>query len=479
MYVLSLFTRDNPRSHPAWKLLSAGERAVILRFLRSKEITGKSGEVKTMPLRRGKLLVLGLGERKSWDLRRLSLFGRRVVQAARAERCRSVAVWLEPASVTNESQERLGQSVAENAVMAVYDFNKYKQPDTSVVVVREFVISVPSQHLAGVREGARVGQVVGEAVNHARDLGNTPGGEMTPTLLAKVAQVLGKEHGFKVRVLGRKELVRLGAGGILGVAHGSSEEPKLILMEYAGGKKREQPAVFVGKGVTFDSGGLNLKPTGSIIDMHLDMLGGAAVMGAISAIAELKLPMNIIGVVPAVENMPGSAGYRPGDLLKSLSGKTIEVLNTDAEGRIILADALTYGARLKPSFIVDVATLTGSCAVALGEKLAGLFTSDEKLQAKLVESARVSGDHVWPMPMWDEYEDEVKGTFGDLQNAGKSRYGDAIVAALFLKRFVGDVPWAHLDIAGPMKTTDGQALSKGATGFGVRLLVELARSSGT
>ncbi len=475
MYVLSLFIRERPQNHPAWKLLSAGERAVVVRFLRTKELTGKSGEAKTAPLRRGKLLVLGLGERKSWGLRRFSLLSRRVVQAAKAERCRSAAVWLEPAQVKGEPWDRLGQAIAENAVMSAYDFDKYKQPDASAVSVRELAVSVPAQHLAEAREGVRVGQIIGEAVNKARDLGNTPGGEMTPASLAKVAQASGKENKFKVQVLGRRELVRLGAGGILGVANGSSEEPKLIVMEYAGGKKREAPLVFVGKGVTFDSGGLNLKPTGSISDMHLDMLGGAAVIGALSAVARLKLPVNVTGVVPAVENMPGSAGYRPGDLLKSLSGKTIEVLNTDAEGRIILADALTYAARLKPRFIVDVATLTGSCVVALGEKLAGLFTPDEELQAGLVEAARVSGDHVWPMPMWDEYDDEVKGTFGDLQNVGKSRYGDAIVAALFLKRFVGEAPWAHLDIAGPMKTTDGQSLSKGATGFGVRLLVELAR----
>ena len=211
-------------------------------------------------------------------------------------------------------------------------------------------------------------------------------------------------------------------------------------------------------------------------DMHLDMSGGAAVISAISAIAKLKLPVNVVGLVPAVENMPGSAGYRPGDLLKSLSGKTIEVLNTDAEGRVILADALAYAGRYQPQALIDVATLTGACLVALGTWASGLMSTNDKLQQEIMAVAEISGDYVWPLPMWEEYEEEVKGTFGDVQNVGKSGYGGAIAGAMFLKQFVGSIPWAHLDIAGPMKTVEGQFLAKGASGVGVRLLVEFARS---
>jgi len=247
-------------------------------------------------------------------------------------------------------------------------------------------------------------------------------------------------------------------------------------MEYYGAGKKEAPYVFVGKGVTFDTGGLNLKPEKGMNDMHLDMLGGAAVIAALGAAARLKLPVNIVGLVPTVENMPGNAGYRPGDVLKSLSGKTIEVLNTDAEGRIILADALTYAERYQPKLVVDVATLTGACQVALGLKVAGLMTPDTELQSKLQQVAEASGDYAWPLPMWEEYEEEIKGTFADVQNTGKSGYGGAITAAMFLWQFAKNYPWAHLDIAGTMKTVEGQHLAKGASGAGTRFLIEIARN---
>jgi leucyl aminopeptidase len=296
-------------------------------------------------------------------------------------------------------------------------------------------------------------------------------------LLAKKAQDAGRSHHFKVTVLGRPQLKKLGMGAILGVAHGSAEEPKFIIMEHRGGKRNEAPHVFVGKGVTFDTGGLNLKPERAMNDMHLDMLGGAVVIAAMSAAAQLKLPINVVGLVPAVENMPGSAGYRPGDVLRSMSGKTIEVLNTDAEGRIILADALTYAERYKPKVVVDVATLTGACMVALGLRYSGLMTPSAELQSKLIEVGDTSGDYVWPLPLDEDFADEVKGTFGDVANLGKSGYGGAEAGAAFLWQFAKSYPWAHLDIAGPMKTIEGQHLAKGASGVGVRLLVELLRSS--
>ena len=247
-------------------------------------------------------------------------------------------------------------------------------------------------------------------------------------------------------------------------------------MEYYGGKKNDAPFVFVGKGVTFDTGGLNLKPEDHMLDMWMDMCGGAAVISALGAIAKLKLPVNVIGLVPAVENMPGGAGYRPGDLLKSLSGKYIEVLNTDAEGRVILADALTYAEKYKPRLVVDVATLTGACMVALGAQAAGLFTPDDKIANELLTAGEISGDYLWRLPLWEEYEDEVKGTFGDVQNLGKSRYGGAITAAMFLYQFAKKYPWVHIDIAGTMKAVDGQGLAKGATGTGTRVLIELAKN---
>ena len=233
--------------------------------------------------------------------------------------------------------------------------------------------------------------------------------------------------------------------------------------------------MFCGKGVTFDTGGLNLKPTEAIYEMHMDMSGGAAVIHALSSIARLDLKVNVVGLIPAVENMPSGSSYHPGDLLRTITGKTIEVLNTDAEGRVILADALGYAQRYEPQLIVDVATLTGAAAVALGQRMIALFTQNPKLEKLGRDIGERSGDDVWPLPLWDEYLEDIQGTFGDVANVGKNRYGGAITAAIFLRQFVGEYPWMHLDIAPRMTTIEGDFLAKGAAGAGVRFLVELAR----
>jgi len=270
-------------------------------------------------------------------------------------------------------------------------------------------------------------------------------------------------------------------GGILGVSQGSTEEPRFIILEYRGGGK-EKPIVLVGKGVTFDTGGLNLKPSNGILEMHMDMSGGAAVIHALALAAKLKIRKNIIGLVPAAENMVSGSSYRPGDILRSMSGKTIEVTNTDAEGRVIVADALTYAERYHPRLVVDVATLTGSSMSALGQYASALFTRDEKLEKFLRGAGEESGDYVWPLPLWDEYEENVKGTFGDVANAQKpGSYGGAINGAMFLYQFVKDpstssgqaYPWVHLDIAPRMTAVEGEFLAKGAAGAPVRLLIKL------
>jgi leucyl aminopeptidase len=266
-------------------------------------------------------------------------------------------------------------------------------------------------------------------------------------------------------------------GGILGVAQGSKEKPQFIILEYFKGVNTEKPLVLVGKGVTFDTGGLNLKPENYIYEMHMDMSGGAAVIHGMAAIARLKLPINAVGIVPAVENMPSGSSYRPGDLLKTMSGKTIEVLNTDAEGRIILSDALWYGAtKYKPGLMVDFATLTGAAQIAIGKFASLVLTNKNELVQKLVDVGSRSGDYVWPMPLWDEYLENIKGTFGDLANAGKQGAGGgAINGAKFLEQFVEKTPWAHLDIAPRMTANDSEFLAKGASGVGVRYIIELAK----
>ncbi len=476
--VLVYFAKQKSASIPLWSALRAADKKQVEKVFRAKEFSGKEGEVKVLwRLSRGKIFLVGLGEKDKWNLRRLRLMARKITSVAKSEKVGSVYMAFEQLLISKIEIIKLAQTLSENAVMADYNFTYYKQnQDEEVGGIKNFILLIDVKHKVEVTAGVKVGQVIGEATNQARDLGNISGGEMTPTLLAQKAVEVGKAAGVKVEILDKKKITKLKMGAILGVANGSAEEPKFIIMEYYGADKKQAPYVFVGKGVTFDTGGLNLKPDKSMLDMHMDMLGGAAVISALSAIAKLKLPVNVIGLIPSVENMPGSAGYRPGDVLKSLSGKTIEVLNTDAEGRVILADALTYAENYKPKLIIDVATLTGACMVALGARASGLFTPDKNLQTKLESVGENSGDYVWPLPMWEEYEDEVKGTFGDVQNVGKSGgYGGAISGAMFLYQFAKKYPWAHLDIAGPMKTIEGEHLSKGASGVGVRFLVELVR----
>jgi leucyl aminopeptidase len=260
---------------------------------------------------------------------------------------------------------------------------------------------------------------------------------------------------------------------VLGVGRGSDEQPKFIILEYMSGRKGAKPIVLVGKGVTFDTGGINLKPETAMDDMKMDMSGGAAVLRAFSAAVRLGVKRNIVALVPAVENMPSGSSYRPGDIIRSMSGKTIEVDNTDAEGRIILADALTYAKRYDPAFVVDVATLTGAALVALGQSASALFTADEEMERKFRDWGEESGDLVWPLPLWEEYGEDIKGTFGDIRNLGKTRWGGTITAATFLKQFADGYPWAHIDMASRMTAIEGEHLAKGAAGAPVRLLVRM------
>jgi leucyl aminopeptidase len=298
---------------------------------------------------------------------------------------------------------------------------------------------------------------------------------MTPTLLAQQARALARRRGLKCTVLGRSQLERLGMGMLLGVAKGSSEEPRLILLEYRP-KGALRTLCYVGKGITFDTGGISIKPAASMDEMKFDMCGGAAVLGALDAIAALALPVNVIGVIPACENMPGGSAVKPGDILKSYTGKHVEVLNTDAEGRLILGDALAYAVeRYKPDGVVDLATLTGACVVALGHYASGAISNAATFQEQVVQAANRAGDPVWPLPGFPEYEEALRGKTADLQNIGP-REGGAITAGLFLKQFVGQTPWVHLDIAGTASGVKnvGHIPNEGATGVGVAILVELA-----
>ncbi len=430
-------------------------------------------------------LLMGIGKKKI-TRRAFITLTRKIIILAKSHRAKQLfisAADLMSLDLEFElSRAELFEILATNMEMANFEFLKYKtEPKDGWRLVKSIALSADKKAIEEIRQGVVKGQAVAELVNECRRLSNTPGGEMTPSVLADEAKEILKGSKVKLKVLGRREIEKLSMGGVLGVAKGSAEEPKFLVMEYLGGgvmpkapKQSDQsPIVLVGKGVTFDTGGLNLKPTDGIYEMHMDMSGGAAVVAAMALASKLKLKKNIIGLVPAVENMPSGSSYRPGDVLTSMSGKTIEVLNTDAEGRIILADALTYAKRYNPRLVVDVATLTGASMIALGQRASALFTKDHKLEVLFRELGEVSGDYVWPLPLWDEYQREIVGSFGDYANLGKTRYGGAITGAMFLYQFAQEYPWVHIDMAPRMTAADGDYLSKGAAGEPVRLLAKL------
>ncbi len=452
-------------------------RSALIEFI-ADEFKGEDGETKRLWFGQGKIsriVLFGLGERKHWNERKKFLLPRRMAQYAKREKIEEFGVPLIDAfGAPNER----GSIFASNAILAEYEFNRYKEtPKGGWPKIKQITLTVEKDFLGQTQKGIREGVCVGEATNRTRDLANTPGGDMTPKRLAEEAKTIANECGLSVTIFDEKRIKELGMGGIAGVAQGSSEPPRLIIMEYKGGPADQKPLVLVGKGVTFDTGGLNIKPDQYIYEMHMDMSGGAAVINGIAAIARLKIPINAIAIVPAVENMPSGSSYRPGDLLKTMSGKTIEVLNTDAEGRVILSDALWYGwKQFSPGLMVDFATLTGAAHVAVGNYTSAVFAKKKETEDMLRDVGIVSGDYVWPLPLWDEYLADIKGTFGDIANIGKQdRYGGAIHGAKFLEQFTGDADWAHVDIAPRMTTIESEYLSKGASGVGVRFIVELAK----
>ena len=317
-----------------------------------------------------------------------------------------------------------------------------------------------------VAEGLRRGQAIAEGVLLARECANRPGNHCTPTYLAEQAKKLGKEHGCKVEVLDRKAVEKLGMGSFLAVAQGSHEPLRFIVARYNGAASSVPPVVLVGKGITFDTGGISIKPAGEMDEMKFDMGGAASVLGTLRAVAELKPKLNLVCIIPSCENMPGGAAVKPGDVVTSMSGQTIEILNTDAEGRLILCDALTYAERFKPAVVVDIATLTGACVVALGHHHSGLFCADDVVAEQMLSASRTALDPCWRMPLDEEYDEALKSNFADMGNVG-GRAGGAITAAMFLRRFTKKYPWAHLDIAG---TAWKSGAAKGSTGRPVPLL---------
>ena len=430
-----------------------------------------------IPARR--VMVVGLGPQDQLDLdvvRRAAAISAREARKLGVRNYHSI---VHSGGAGSVAPQDAAQAVVEGSILGAYRFTELKvdradlESDLESLTLVEYSAGV----LDAVRRGAEVGRIVGEAACYARDLVNRPANYVTPTALAGSAREMAESVGLTARVFGEPEMAELGMGALLGVAQGSHEPPTFTILEH-NPQRQDLPAyVIVGKGITFDSGGISIKPSEGMERMKDDMAGAAAVLGTMRAVAQLGLPLRVVGLVPATENLPGSRAYKPGDVLTSMSGLTIEVISTDAEGRLVLADALAYAARYHPRAVIDLATLTGACVVALGNVAAGLMSVDAGLSVALEGAGARTGDKLWRLPLFDEYAEQIKSDVADVKNVG-GRPAGAITAGMFLKRFAGVYPWAHLDIAGTAWSEDTKGYRvKGATGFGVRLLVDWLRAA--
>ncbi len=457
------------------RALDAASKGALRSAVKSGDATGKRGS--TVMLRglpgvaATRVLMVGLGDRKE-------LSDKAFVEAVRAavkgagpavkELAIAAVDWL-PAGRDGLWQARQLVMAAREAVFRVDELKSRKENDNGGP---ERIVLVLAARDAASERGLAQGAAIANGAELAKRLGNLPANICTPGFLADEARKLGRSHRLGVEILDRKRIEALKMGSFLSVGKGSAEPPRLIVMKYdgAGGKgKAAEPIVLVGKGITFDSGGISIKPAATMDEMKFDMCGAAAVFGAMRAVAELKLKLNVVGVVPACENLPSGTANKPGDIVTSMSGQTIEVLNTDAEGRLILCDALTYVERFKPAAVIDVATLTGACVVALGEVNTGLFSTDDILAEELLAAAKAAVDPAWRMPVQDDYQEQLKSNFADMANIGSPGKAGAVIGACFLARFARAYPWAHLDIAG---TAWKGGQSKGATGRPVPLLTQ-------
>ena len=418
-------------------------------------------------------VVVGLGKKEKFSPCTL-----RDAVATAARKAESVRAKTLTVTVPGETTGRIGPKdratgVVEGVLLGTYKFDRYLNDESAKAHPPEEVTISTSLARAAVKEGIRVGTATAGATILARDLVTEPAGVLTPTEMAKRASAVARAKGIEIQILEKKDLERLGMGAFLGVNAGSAEPPKLIHLIYRpkGGKPKKRIAL-VGKGITFDSGGLNLKPTGSIETMKCDMSGAAAVLAAISALPEFRPSVEVHGYMAMTENMPGGRAYKPGDVLKTMNGKTVEINNTDAEGRLVLCDTLAYAQQHKPDVMLDLATLTGACVVALGPLASGVMGNDPRLVARVVDVAAESGEKMWPLPLYDEYLEMMSSDVADLQNSG-GRWGGALTAGLFLQEFVDEkVSWAHLDIAGPAFLEKETPMArKGGTGAGVRTLL--------
>jgi len=430
------------------------------------------------------LLLVGAGKAGELTLERLRKAAASAAKSALKLRATSLAfaepdsdaLALSPLGAETDLWERVGCALAEGVALSLYRFDRYlttRRPERKPL--RRFIIlSESPARLRRLRNGITLARAVCQGTVLARDLANAPGNEIYPDTLGRRARSVARRSGLRVSVLREEKIRALRMGGLLGVSQGSKNGPRFIIMEM-NRTRRHGTVVLVGKGVTFDSGGISIKPSAGMAEMKMDMSGAAAVIGTMEAAARLRLPVHLVGLIPATENLPSGTALKPGDILTHANGKTSEVDNTDAEGRLILADALSYATRYKPDLVIDLATLTGACVVALGHVSSGMMGNDQEMMNRLKEAGEQVYERVWQLPLYEEYASLIKSSVADVKNVG-GRWGGAITAAMFLKTFIGDYRWIHLDIAGTAMTEEpSDYIPKGGSGVGVRLLIEFLR----
>lgn len=455
-----------------YKGIDAPLKGLIRRVISSGEFQGKLNQISLVHtvnmIKPDRILLAGLGKKEEVNAEKIRHAGGKAVSYLCALGFKDISLSLRHLDALRQSP----LSFMEGGLLSLYKFTKYRQDKEDAVRIERFTL-IGKPRKSFFNEVSRLVATV-SAVNFARDLVNTPANDMTPTALAKTARRMAKGK-VSLKVLERKDAEREGMGAYLSVARGSVEPPKFIVLKYRGGNG--SPIALIGKSITFDSGGISIKPGEGMEKMKYDMAGGAVVLAVIKAAAEIRLPVNLMGVLPATENLPSGSASKPGDIVRSMSGKTVEIISTDAEGRLVLADAIGYVKKFRPRGIIDVATLTGACSVALGNEAIAMMGNDSGLMERLKAAGEETYERVWQMPLYDEYLDYIKSDVADLKNSG-GKTGSLVTAGYFLKEFVGDTPWVHLDIAGTAWTEkDRPYIGKGPTGVGVRLLLNFLKET--
>ncbi len=468
--------------------LSSSARAInsasggsLKALLKREDISGKHGESVLLPLidsvKAERVLLVGCGPKGKMSEAQFNTLLGKITHLIKGKKLEKITVFFDELSVAGKDRNWQAQRVATTLALSSYHFDQFKSKRTRHKSLKQVTYASSSQaYNRGLNQALTTGLAIAKGMGVARDLGNMPGNACTPNYLASEARKLARKHpALSSRILSEKQMQDLGMGSFLSVTAGTVEPARMIVMQYQGAAKSQRPHILVGKGITFDSGGISLKPGAGMDEMKFDMCGAASVFGVLNTVLALKLPINLVCIVAAAENMPSGQATKPGDIVTSMSGQTIEVLNTDAEGRLVLCDALTYAEQFKPQSVIDIATLTGACVVALGNHAHGLYSNDDKLAGELLDCGQAVNDKAWHMPLWPEYDKQLKSNFADMANIG-GRNAGSVTAACFLARFTKKYAWAHLDIAGTAWNSGG---NKGATGRPVALLSEyLIRQSG-